>query len=265
MALGLTLVGRLSDIFGRRWFFISCTGVTLIGNIIGATAQNIGTLIATNVIIGLSAAGQLSFNVVLGELVPNRARGPFNALVLFTSTPFSVFAGPVARATFDTAQKWRWCYYTGIIINGIALAMWFFFYHPPTYDMLHVHGKSKRQMLREIDWFGIVLFAAGLALFLIGLNWGGTSYPWDSAHVLATLLIGVGTLAAFCAWEVYCKLDYPLVPMRLFLNIKYDALVACASVGAMIYYSMIVLWPTLLGQLFTTDSKRIGWLSVSIF
>lgn len=50
--------------------------------------------------------------------------------------------------------------------------------------------------------------------------------------------------------------------MRLFKNIKYDAIVACASIGAMVYYSMTVIWPTLIGALFTTDVKEIGWLHV---
>jgi len=48
-AIGFTLVGRLSDIFGRRWFFITASILGLIGNIIGASAQSINMLIATNV------------------------------------------------------------------------------------------------------------------------------------------------------------------------------------------------------------------------
>lgn len=52
--------------------------------------------------------------------------------------------------------------------------------------------------------------------------------------------------------------------MRLFRNIKYDAIVACASIGAMVYYSMTVIWPTVIGALFTTDVKKIGWLSCAV-
>lgn len=52
--------------------------------------------------------------------------------------------------------------------------------------------------------------------------------------------------------------------MRLFKNVKYDAIVACASIAAMVYYSMTVVWPTLIGVLFTTDVKEIGWLSCAV-
>ena len=122
LAIGFTLVGRLSDIFGRRWFFI------------GASAQNISMLIATNCINGLAAAGQLSFHIILGELVPNALRGPVNALILVTSVPFAVFGPPVARALYaHTALQWRWSYILGVMVNAIAVILFVIYYHPPTY------------------------------------------------------------------------------------------------------------------------------------
>jgi hypothetical protein len=81
-------------------------------------------------------------------------------------------------------------------MSVIALVLYQFFYHPPTYTQLHVQGKTKRQQMKELDYGGIFLFAAGMVLFLIGLSWGGTSYPWVSAQVLCTLLIGIALLVA---------------------------------------------------------------------
>ncbi|KAF2465359.1 fungal trichothecene efflux pump [Lindgomyces ingoldianus] len=264
-AIGFTLVGRLSDIFGRRWFFIGSSILSLIGNIIGASAQSINMLIATNSINGLAAAGQLSFNVVLGELVPNKLRGPINAFVLSTSVPFAVFGPPVARAFYEhTALQWRWSYILGVIVNVIAITLYYFFYHPPTYEMLHIGGKSKLKQLRSLDWVGIFLFTAGLCVFLIGLNWGGSSYPWKSGHVLGALFAGFFGLVIFCFWESYSGLEYPLIPMRLFKNIKYNAIVACASIGGMVYYANTVIWPTMIGALFTTDVTKTGWLSCAV-
>ena len=129
--------------------------------------------------------------------------------------------------------------------------------------MLHIGGKSKLKQLRTLDWMGIFLFTAGLVVFLIGLNWGGSSYPWKSGHVLGALFGGFFTLVIFCLWEAFAGLEYPLIPMRLFKNIQYDANVACASFGAVVYYANTVIWPTMIGALFTTDIKETGWLSVS--
>jgi hypothetical protein len=52
--------------------------------------------------------------------------------------------------------------------------------------------------------------------------------------------------------------------MSLFRNVKYDAIVACASIAAMVYYSMTVIWPTLVSAMFTTDITEIGWLSCAV-
>lgn len=88
-AIGFLLVGRLSDIFGRKWMVMGTTGLGLIGCIIGCRAQNVTMLIVANGFNGLGAAGQLSFGIVLGELVPNKQRGPIISLVFFSSMPFA--------------------------------------------------------------------------------------------------------------------------------------------------------------------------------
>ncbi|KAK0877177.1 hypothetical protein LTR87_009006 [Friedmanniomyces endolithicus] len=265
-AVGFLWVGRLSDIFGRRWFFIGSSVLALIGNIIGASAQSIDMLLATNTLNGIAAAGQLSFNVVIGELVPKQQRGTYNAIVLSTSIPFAVFGPPIARAFYENVPSltFRMSYILGVAINVIAIVLYFFFYHPPTYELLHVNGKSKWKQLKGFDWIGSILFTAGLTIFLIGLNWGGSVYPWSDAHVLGAFFAGIAGLVAFCFWEAYCGLDYPIMPMRLFRNFKSDAIVACASIGAMVYYSGTVIWPTMAGTLFTTSIAEVGWLSCAV-
>jgi MFS family permease len=203
--IGFLIVGRMSDIFGRKWMVQSSMALSLIGCIIGAVAKSVNMLIAANLCNGLAAAGQLSFGIVMGELVPNRLRGPVITMVFLSSLPFAVFGPVIARLFIDnTAAKWRWSYYLGIIFSGLTMILYQFFYHPPTYDQLHMHGKSKWQMFKELDFVGIFLFIAGCVLFLIGLSWGGQAYPWVSAEVLCTIIIGLLTLAAFVIYGKPC-------------------------------------------------------------
>lgn len=54
---------------------------------------------------------------------------------------------------------------------------------------------------------------------------------------------------------------HALIPIRLFRNISFVAIVLCASIGSMIYYSQTILWPTILGTVYTTDVIKIGWQS----
>ena len=70
--VGRALVGRLSDIFGRRWFSTVASLIAIVGHAIGATADNFNSLTAAHVFIGLAASAQSSFNYVLAEIVPIR-------------------------------------------------------------------------------------------------------------------------------------------------------------------------------------------------
>ena len=70
------------------------------------------------------------------------------------------------------------------------------FYHPPDFENLH-RNRTISQEHRDIDYGGIALFSGGLILFLLGLSWGGGLYPWNSAHVIAALVVGLILLIAF--------------------------------------------------------------------
>jgi MFS family permease len=88
-AVGFLLVGRLSDIFGRKWMVLGCQVLGTIGMIVGATAKDINALIGANLCNGLAAAGQLSFGIIMGELVPNKLRGPAVTMIFLSSLPFA--------------------------------------------------------------------------------------------------------------------------------------------------------------------------------
>lgn len=196
-AVSFTLLGRLSDIFGRRWFFAGSTFSAVIGSIIGATATKIDTLIAASVFLGLASAGQLSINYSIGELVPVRHRFAANGIIFLFTLPTSGLSPYIARLFIErTSVGWQGMYYLGIAIHGASFVLWVLCYHPPRFEHLH-RGRSKMDELRDMDFGGIFLFIAGAVLFLLGLSWGGQQYPWKSANVLATLIIGFFTLVAF--------------------------------------------------------------------
>ncbi|KAF2112843.1 siderophore iron transporter [Lophiotrema nucula] len=259
--VGLTLVGRLSDIFGRRWFMIAGSVLGIIGSIICVTAQNIDTILGGTVFIGLAGAVQTSFSFVLMELVANKHRAVLTGALFLTTCPLAAFGPLIARSLAAyTAFGWRWNYILNLISNTIALVLFYICYHPPTHSQLH-EGRSMRQELKELDWGGIVLFTGGLTSFVLGLSWGGGLYPWASYHVLVPLILGFCILTAFAFYEIYMPNKYPLIPMKLFTNGRYMALVGVASVASMFYYSLTVIWPQMITALYETDQIMIGLMS----
>ncbi|KAL6404285.1 fungal trichothecene efflux pump [Ilyonectria robusta] len=259
-----TILGRLSDLFGRRWFFIGGNVVALIGIIICACANNVNTLIVGSAIYGLGETVQLSFNVAVGELVPNKYRPMVLSFVFLTNAPIATFGPIIARKFIENPNLgWRWCYYINIIDVGLAIIFLFFFYHPPTFELLH-ERKTKRQMLKELDYLGIFLWTAGLTLFLMGVSWGGKMYPWKSAATISSLVIGALLLIALFIWEAFANLKYPAIPVKFFANRGFMALVCCATVASMFYYSAVLLWPQQVQALFTKNVTYAGWLSCTV-
>jgi hypothetical protein len=59
-------------------------------------------------------------------------------------------------------------------------------------------------------------------------------------------------------------LRYPLVPMTLFKNGRYMALVGVASVASMFYYSLTVIWPQMITSLYASNQVMIGLMSGTV-
>lgn len=88
-------------------FFIFGSGLALIGSIIGATANNVNTLIAAEVLIGVAVAFQQSFFWVIAEIVPMRWRYIANSYCYLMTTPTSPLAARVAFSFQTYPGKWR--------------------------------------------------------------------------------------------------------------------------------------------------------------
>ncbi|KAI0169998.1 putative siderophore iron transporter [Hypoxylon sp. FL1284] len=259
-----TILGRLSDLFGRRWFFIGGNVVALIGIIVCSVAQNVDTLIVGSAIYGLGETVQLSFNVAIGELVPNKHRPMVLSLIFATNAPIAGIGPMIARAVLENPNMgWRWCYYLNIIVVSVAIVLLFLFYHPPTFDLLH-ERKTKMQLLKKLDYAGIFMWTAGLTLVLMGVSWGGTIYPWDSAATISSLVLGVVLLVVLFVYEGFAKLEYPAIPVQFFANRGFISLVACATVATMSYYSAVLLWPQQVQALYTQDVTYGGWISCTV-
>ena len=170
-----------------------------------ATATKVESIIGGEVLGGIAGAVQIAFTVAIAELVPNKHRPIWITAIFFSSFEISCF-GPVIAQSFveNTAAGWRWSFYLNIIVSGLATILFYIFYHPPNFQMLH-KNRSRMEQLKRLDFVGLVLFTGGLSVFLIGLHWGSGTYPWSSVHVIVTIVVGAVTLVIFV---LYGKSDF---------------------------------------------------------
>jgi MFS family permease len=88
-------------------FFIIGSLLAVVGSIVGATAQSINTLIGATVILGVSAAFQISFFWVISEIVPMKWRYVVNSYCYLMTIPTNPLAAKIAFTFQKTKPKWR--------------------------------------------------------------------------------------------------------------------------------------------------------------
>ncbi|KAK3065124.1 hypothetical protein LTS18_009708 [Coniosporium uncinatum] len=126
------------------------------------------------------------------------------------------------------------------------------------------HGDDKMiKHVKNFDYVRTVLYTSGLLILLMGLNWGGSVWPWASAHVIATIVVGFLALVAFVLYESFTNLKEPLVPMHLFQNRAWNAATIVSGLGASIYYAFALVWPQMVIVLYSDASSPMygPWLS----
>ena len=85
--------------------------------------------------------------------------------------------------------------------------------------------------LKAIDWIGVITITGGTIMFLLGLEYGGVSFPWTSATVLSLLIFGVITFILFFLNE-WKLAKYPMMPLKLFkVRSNIAALAVCFCHG----------------------------------
>jgi MFS family permease len=125
----------------------------------------------------------------------------------------SIFGSLIAHALVQNAS-WRWVFWIGLIFGAISLIGTAIFYFPPSHP--RSTEKTKWQEFLGLDFLGIFLYTCGLTLFLVGISWGGISYPWNSAPVIAPIFIGGVLFIACFFWDFSGIPKTPLFPLHLF-------------------------------------------------
>jgi hypothetical protein len=106
-------------------------------------------------------------------------------------------------------------------LHSCFFILLFFCYNPPDFGMKHRHdGKTKLELLGELDYVGVFLFTAAATLLLVGINFGGRQYEWKSPAVIAPIVVGFACAVALGFWETKMDLKYPLLPPKLFKKVR---------------------------------------------
>src|SRR5438445_5354867 len=163
------VVGKLSDLFGRRPFYIGGLLLFLIGSAFSGLSQNMGELIAARAVTGIGGGALMALGVTtIGDIFSPRERGRWMGLIMSVFGLGSI-VGPLVGGFITDHFGWRWVFYVNLPLGLIGLALLGL-----TLPRLGRPGRLR------VDWLGIALLIAGGLPGLIGLPGPGLTLPVGS-------------------------------------------------------------------------------------
>ncbi len=228
---GVPVWGRLSDIFGRRWFYIAGMAVFLLGSALVGLSQSMEQLIAFRAIQGLGGGVMFSLSfAIVSDFFPPRERGKWQGLFGGTFALASII-GPLAGGTLTDHAGWRWAFFINLPIGAVALGViWT--------SMPAVRPSGARPV---IDWLGVGALVAGIVPLLLALSLAGRQFAWDSGMVVGLLIASAALVAAFVLVESRAK--NPILPLYFFKNRIYSVSMISVFVTGVSMFGSIIFIP----------------------
>lgn len=201
--VAMPIFGKLSDLYGRRRFFILGLVIFMAGSIASGAAQNIDELIIFRAVQGLG--GGAFFPIALsiaGVTFRPEQRGRITGIF---SSVFGIASvlGPSVGTYIVDIINWRWVFYINLPLGVASIIL-----------LLAGLNESKSTVKPKLDWLGIPTLMAWIALLNLGFLNGGSTYPWYSYQEYAFFSGAAIFFVIFILVER--RAAEPVLPLNLF-------------------------------------------------
>jgi EmrB/QacA subfamily drug resistance transporter len=229
------LYGKLSDIYGRRGFYLFAIAVFVIGSALCGIADSMYELAAFRALQGIGAGGLMSLALaIIADIVPPRERSKYQGYFMAVWGTSSVL-GPViggflaGQDSILGIDGWRWIFWINVPLGIVAIAV--------VMRVLHLPHQRRDH---RIDWPGALALVVALVPLLIvaeqGRIWG-----WSSGRAVLCYVVGAVGLVAFVLAERAYK-DDAILPLRMFANRTFSvSAVSSIVLGAGMFGGILLL------------------------
>lgn len=231
--IATVLVGKLSDMFGRKPFILLGILLFMVGAFLTGTSDNVFQFITYRGIQGIGAGIiQSTAFTAVGDLFAPRERGKWMGFMT-AIFGFSSVLGPTLGGYLVDHLDWHWLFWIFLPLGVVAFIM-----------ILTLFPKVERKPGEKIDLLGSLFMTTTIVPLLLAFSWAGTQYSWGSAQILGLLAATIASGIIFVIVELYSS--NPILPMHLFKNsvVTISNLIGFimnfGMMGALIYISFFV-------------------------
>lgn len=229
-AVTTPVVGKLSDMYGRRPFYLAGLVLFMVGSALAGLSMSFGFLIFARCVqgVGMGILMPLS-QTIIGDIIPPRQRGKYQGY-MGASMGVAQVAGPLAGGAITDAFGWRLLFYASIPVGIVAFVAIARFLHLP-----HVPSRGR------IDYAGISTLTVSMVSLLLAISLGGSTFAWSSWQIIAMIVGGLVLLAVF-VW-VESRVEEPVIPLGLWRNSIFTWANVAGFVIAMLMFGVIIYVP----------------------
>jgi DHA2 family multidrug resistance protein len=253
-AVVLPASGWLSNVVGRKRFYMICVAVFTISSFFCGVASSLGALIFFRILQGLGGGGMpTSEQAILADTFPPQQRGQAFALygvaVIVAPT-----VGPTIGGWITDNFSWHWIFFINVPIGLASLALVHIFVDEP--EVLERERAERLADGLKVDWVGFALIASTLGCLEVVLDRGQIA-DWFSSDLIITFsTLAVISFIAFIPWELSQK--DPIVELRLLFHRQFGmAFFVMLMIGAILFGSNQIM-PQLLQTSFPYTATLSG-------
>jgi EmrB/QacA subfamily drug resistance transporter len=247
--VGISLLAKLSDLFGRRLIYVISVGIFAIGSIVVAFSPSFEVMLAGRAIQGIGSSGIFPVaSAVIGDLFPVEKRG--RALGLLGAVfGIAFLTGPFIAGTVLHYFTWQILFLINI---PVALFVMIFAWRL-------LPGKVIEKEIK-IDWTGIILLGLALGLYAVGITNIDTSAFADSiqSFTVLPLIIFAAILCAILIM-VESTTKNPVIEVKFFKS-KEIRLVGFIALGYGFFQSSILFLPSFAVKMFSVTPSAASFM-----
>jgi MFS transporter, DHA2 family, multidrug resistance protein len=253
-AVVLPASGWLSNVIGRKRFYMICVATFTISSLLCGLAPSLGALIFFRILQGLGGGGMpTSEQAILADTFPPERRGQAFALygiaVIVAPT-----VGPTLGGWITDNFSWHWIFFINVPVGLLSLALVHWFVDEP-----EVLERERRERLAgglKVDWVGFALIALSLGCLEVVLDRGQIDDWFKSGTIVVfSLLAGISFLL-FLPWEF--TQEEPIVEVRLLFQRQFGmSFCVMLLIGAILFSSNQIM-PQLLQTTFPYTAMLSG-------
>lgn len=255
------VMGKASDILGRRNIFLTGLVLTFSASILAPFSSGFGWLILFRIMqsIGTSMVVVAGMAIVRMQITDKPATA-LSILSMFTSGAAAI--GPFVGGVFIHLWGWASIFYINIpFVAASFLLAWRIIPMDPSTASADSKG-SVRQWMKRMDGTGILLFATGLIALLAGLLSAKSSGQVSLVNICIGM-VGLMVLLVFVRHEL--RAEMPFIPLRTFAD--YPALTKVNlefMLVNLLFYSVFFGLPSYLQLVLQVSEFRTGLLMLSL-